>query len=364
MGLLGGAPLKTAEPFRRLVEMGADALPFLLDSLEDPTPTKLKICPGAWISAEMDINPLNPVERKAVADKNSSDEDDSIVPTRVRIGDVCFVAIGQIVGRPYSAVRYQPTLLVFLNSPLARRQLLDALRAIWSSDNPHQKLFDSLLLDYSTEGKFNGDSLDGLSEGGDFQIAAAMRLLYYYPKQFAPVIVERLKKLDVKAEGDGSSWRDVANGLYTVQFLESLSWCKEPAVDKAMFEIFERTDDARIRLTLLPSVKRTQPEKVVPKLQAMLENLPQAEQERGNGYEVLVALGKYGGTEAKGEFTKYLQQGGAQRCCTMTWVLSEVRPEWAIEFLSPMLTDKRGVRDQNDSSRLRPSGLHAQPDPF
>src|SRR5262249_31091405 len=49
MGLLNGEQAKTAEAFRKLVEAGPDALLLLLESLDDPTPTKLKIPRGQFL---------------------------------------------------------------------------------------------------------------------------------------------------------------------------------------------------------------------------------------------------------------------------------------------------------------------------
>src|SRR6185436_13894719 len=79
----------------------------------------------------------------------------------VKIGDVCFVALGQIVGRFYSAVRYQPTACIIINSPVESPEYRALVREIWESTDPEQALLQSLLVDYSTQGNFNGWSLDG-----------------------------------------------------------------------------------------------------------------------------------------------------------------------------------------------------------
>jgi hypothetical protein len=94
---------------------------------------------------------------------------------------VCFVAIGQIVGRGYSAVRYQPSMCIVINSTTASAELRDAVRTIWTSDEPRQHLLDSLLRDYSTEVAFNGKSLDGWAAGSNFKCSSAMRMLFYFP---------------------------------------------------------------------------------------------------------------------------------------------------------------------------------------
>src|SRR5262249_50307293 len=148
---------------RSLVEIGPDALPFLLEALEDKTPTKLKVTHnfgigGMWFSAELDRNPLSPVEKRALSKVlTKADDEDDEDDTRphsytVKVGDVCFVAIGQIVGRHYLAVRYQPTAIIVINSPVQTKELRERVRAIWSSKDPARTLLDSLLLDYATQG--------------------------------------------------------------------------------------------------------------------------------------------------------------------------------------------------------------------
>src|SRR5206468_4252679 len=130
------------------------------------------------------------------------------------------VAVGQIVGRPYSAVRYQPTACIYINSPVQTRYLRDAVRRVWTASNPRQALLDSLLLDYSTEGVFNGQSLDGWDVGNELQCAAALRMLYYYPEETAPLIARRLEKLDVEERPGIEKYIDraVRNGVRADQF--------------------------------------------------------------------------------------------------------------------------------------------------
>ena len=46
---------------------------------------------------------------------------------------MCFVAVGQIVGRGYAAVRYQPTACIVINSPTHDAKLRSDVRAAWVS---------------------------------------------------------------------------------------------------------------------------------------------------------------------------------------------------------------------------------------
>ncbi len=352
-GLITDHRLETSSALRNLVEIGPDALPFLLEALGDKTPTKLKVEPGFMTSFgdELEGNPLNTLERRALANKGAQraddddDADENASGYTLKIGDVCFVAIGQIVGRPYSAVRYQPSLMVVINSPVQSKELRDRVRAIWSSANPSQKLLDSLLIDYSTEGIFNGKDFNGWLEGSDRQIEAAVRLLYYFPKASTFLIAERLKRMDVgrpKKGDNGGMLRDVANGAVTTDFLKAMSWCKEPTIQQSLFDVFQRTNDVRVTLAVSPSVKVTYSDLVIRQLRAMLGKLPKSEEDaRGDGYELLRAVGQYAGKDAKTDFEDYLRDASLQRRWTMCWVLETVHHEWALEFLTPMLTDKR-----------------------
>jgi hypothetical protein len=171
----------------------------------------------------------------------------------VTVGDVCFVAVGQIVGRPYQAVRYIPSGNVVVNSPTATPVLRDLVRAAWAGDDPAKVLLDSLLTDYVTEGIFNGSSLDGWSEGSDYQVEAVVRLLYYFPDEAAPLIAARLRSMDVAArpgKRDGWMLRDVKNGAYTLDFIKAVAWCKAAPVREALAEIAKKTDEPAIKVAI------------------------------------------------------------------------------------------------------------------
>jgi len=250
IGPLKDHDTKTSDVFRSLVEMGPDALPFLLETLEDKTPTRLKVGHNSGpifmaFGTEITGNPLNKLERRVLSEVITPDYDEKSLlsePYTLKVGDVCFVAIGQIVGRQYKVVRYQPTAIGALHK---------RVRAIWSSGDPTKKLLDSLLMDYATEGVFNGSSLGGWSQGSAFQIQAAMRLLYYFPKETAPLIAERLKSFNVQdPKEDDWMKREVRNGVRTLDFIKAVSWCRAPSIQEALTDIYKRTDDAEIKKVL------------------------------------------------------------------------------------------------------------------
>lgn len=176
-GILGTPATTTPSPLRNLVRIGLPALPHLLAHLGDRRKTRLTIkhdmgMGAMWFSDEMEVadydrvaNPagVNDIARhpeKEIFDMNGSHT--------LTVGDLCFVAIGQIVNRSYNAVRYQMTACIVLNSPTHTPALAQAVRAEWQGLTP-EGYRASLLRDaYNT-----GNLLT--SEG------ALQRLCFYYP---------------------------------------------------------------------------------------------------------------------------------------------------------------------------------------
>jgi len=253
--LLGEDRLETSDVFRALVALGAEALPFLLDALEDGTPTRLTVTRhnlmglGGYIREE---NPLNQRESQVLSKPWPLEIDPADLQAdlyTVKVGDVCFVAIGQIVGRRYLAVRYIPTAIIAITSPLESDEVRKRVREIWSSKDPARRLLDSLLIDYATEANADGKS-PGWYDESDLQIAAAMRLLYYFPKESGPLIATRLRSFDLSDKVEG---RDVKNGVRTVDFIRAVAWSRAPGIQEALAAIAKRTDDETIREALAPA---------------------------------------------------------------------------------------------------------------
>lgn len=358
--LLTNHDLKSSTALETLVAIGPEALPLLLEALADKTPTKLKLEHGGgfgsmWFANELWGNPANELEMKTLGSRKRIGFGDQkhIEEYTVKVGDVCLVAIGQIVGRSYHAVRYQPTANIVINSPTEDAQLREQVQKLWTSDDPVRKLFDSLLLDYSTEGIFNGTSLDGWYAGSDLQIQAAMRLLYYFPKESSALIAERLRKLNVaktSARGHGSPatekeldafrHREVANGVRADEFIEAVSWCPEPKVHESIRGIFTRTDEIDSLLAALPGVDDAK--LLRDRLPAFLKALPADEHGAyGDGYNLLVALAKRTGSDAAPIFDAYLQGASPQRGHSAAEALQHAKGEWCIPILLHLLRDKR-----------------------
>jgi hypothetical protein len=319
--LLTDHRLKPSGTLRELVALGPDALPFLLDALDDRTPTKITITHNGVVGVMshqgfLHMNPVNPAAEGVFADqlarfgvpKRQLGVRDFPRSYTVTVGDVCFVATGQIVGRGYSAVRYVPTGSIALTSPTHDAKLCATVRAIWAGKDPAKALFDSLLADYATEGIFNGRSLDGWSAGSDFPCGAALRLLYYFPQEAAPLIAGRLDKLDVTdaLKSNGSSgWMQqcVANRVRADEFVKAVAWCEEPAVRTAVVRLFRRAEDYWALMAALPAIgdKALIRGRLEPLVDRILAD------GKASGSSVLAALAERTPDTAEAVFRKYLR---------------------------------------------------------
>jgi hypothetical protein len=365
--LLTDHQLKSSEALRALVAAGPGALPLLLAALDDQTPTRLKVehrsgFGAMWLANELWGNPVNPVEARVLGRRGQRrpgfEREKFIESYTVKVGDVCLVAIGQIVGRGYQAMRYQPTACIVINSPTEDAELRKQVRAIWSSKDPARHLFESLLLDYATLGNYKeGDSFDEWSVGSGLQVAAALRLLYYFPRETAPLIARRLQGLRVERTGPGAgspatdkelaAWarREVANGARTDELVRAVSWCREPAIRDAVRSIFRRAGDVDILLAALPALDdKADADLMRTRIGSFLGQVPRDEGGAyGDGYNLLVAAERGLHAAAKPLFVRYLEGAGPMRRYTVCQALQVAREDWSVELLGPLLDDRRPV---------------------
>jgi hypothetical protein len=189
--LLGQAPSEPSPILRKVIEKGVAAVPALLAHIDDARPTKLApVKRMMWMSLadEYDYNrrlSKQPVGigrrggdaglRTAAAARPSPEEH------AVTVGDLCFVALGQIVNRDFEAVRYQPTGGMVINSPSASKALAAAVRAEWKGLTPashRERLVQDAL---------HPDSVYR-------RIGAYYRLSFYYPDATEDVVLKTLAK--------------------------------------------------------------------------------------------------------------------------------------------------------------------------
>lgn len=176
MLLLGQAPPRRSPALTAIVEAGAVAVPVLLECLEDARPTKLPPMKAMMWSAADDEYDFNRRTGAAPAGVNrEGGVPQAPVEHVVTVGDLCFVALGQIVNRGFAAVRYQPTGGLMINSPPASKPLREVVRAEWAGlDEARHRA--SLVRDFEQP------------DHEDRRTGAATRLGYYFPDALGPLL--------------------------------------------------------------------------------------------------------------------------------------------------------------------------------
>jgi hypothetical protein len=376
-GLIGiDHGIATHPALRRLVEFGPKALPALLEALDDPTPTQLEFVHdwghgSMWSAREVPTNPLNPFESAARVQfewlaqcmDTLTAEKEGLDQHVVARGDVAFAILGQILGRDYESVRYQPSGNVVVNSPVRTPEITAALRAMWGSDDPARRLLDSLLHDYCTRG--------GVTDRGgpyDHQYPAALRLSYYFPEETRDFLVARLDGLDVdpvpwQSPGFEKAWReeDAANGCSAVELINALANSRDPAVLKAIRRAVERSTGIRFLVAALrPAFGKAEPAFLAERIAAFLESWPRFEMSPyGDEFNVLRGAAPCVPGRAAELFELWLDHETVE-CRTIALRALrglEPRPELAVAVLGPLLSHRSDTGETyaegNDRRPLR-----------
>jgi hypothetical protein len=188
-GVLGVPPSTVPPQMRELVRRGVEALPILFRHLGDRRATKLTIAdnkiltyrvfgeeydprtPPACYSACRHFDSRREECGACIRERRQQEEQWETIDGayQVKIGDVCFVLIGQIVNRNLNAVRYQPSGSQYVNSPIVKPSLAENVRADWAGLDA-QGHEASLRADVRTH-PLSGDAL--------------VRLRFYYPDAYA-----------------------------------------------------------------------------------------------------------------------------------------------------------------------------------
>jgi hypothetical protein len=109
----------------------------------------------------------------------------------VKVGDICYVLIGQIVNRQLVVVRYQPTAGLIVNSPIEAPGLAEKVRGDWGNANA-EVLKASLLEDI--HGTNRPEGMNALRYKQRFVTPALKRLRFYFPDAYSSLQGDELNK--------------------------------------------------------------------------------------------------------------------------------------------------------------------------
>ena len=131
--VLGSQAPANSLVLEKIVKRGILAVPALLKHLDDKRETKIAPVSGMmWIQFANEYDFNHRLRKKSPAGVNKDEQDmfgtDYPSSHTITVGDLCFVALGQIVNRNFSATRYQPTGGLIVNSPTYSTQLCMVVR--------------------------------------------------------------------------------------------------------------------------------------------------------------------------------------------------------------------------------------------
>lgn len=207
-----------------LAKLGSKAVPALLDHLDDDRKTKIVIKNnlfGFFGIAQDEGGKAEDEEEKGKGEKPFA----SPKQYTLRVGDLCYVALGQIVNRNYTAVHYIPSGIISITSVPHSKKLRADLKKQWG-DFTSEKHLASLTKDLNfRKGKEDDDD-------DSARVGASLRLAYYFPKEFESIAVEQLK-------------RPTRNFIETLQFVES------EKLDQAVRDLMSKTEDLQVSFALV-----------------------------------------------------------------------------------------------------------------
>ncbi|MFO0828320.1 MAG: hypothetical protein U0572_09230 [Phycisphaerales bacterium] len=330
-GILGAHHLITPETIVKLVGYGPKAMPALLRSLDDPTPTKLKIehgggFGGMWHSTEVDVSVIRVQEQEAfakhpeLAEGASGMSEEDIHEWTITRGDVCFVVLGQIVNRSYQAMRYQPSACIVINSPVKMPGIAAFVREAWRTDDPSSALLQSLVADLKSE--------EWMRAAG-----AAMRLLYYFGDAAGPLLTAQLDSI-----ADDEDSRAGA-----CELVEAIRFTDRADVLEAIVRFAERSKSPSV--IVAAAGERTvahAPERMHALLFDLLAHPPEQQYGAfGTPYQALeAALRLYPNEGEQAARTLLGTNPGAMKWPVIVAIGNAPHAPWMVEFLKPYLDDE------------------------
>jgi hypothetical protein len=389
-GILMNHGFKDDSSFLKLVEIGPPALPYLLESLTDSTPTHYTIDytnvsfggmwygerPALrWVAGEAfmiermaegkvsdkeiaerfaappefialakagklphfspqsqgEFNPKNLVEQSILAkarkelpsarsDKNDDPFGSAIRSYTITVGDVCYVLVGQITNRTYQAAQYQPTACTYIISPVHDARLAADVRAVWTTGEPTEMLYQSLQADLAAPRRL--DVADAL-----------VRLGYYYPDRCESVLLENVAKVEA---GD----KEVNDSSYeTLRLIPALLGSKNKKVRDRLFKLLQTARDPYFFIDLQEGFGREHDPLILKRAMSFIEGLPQEKEARGDE-SLLKMMSERFPEQALPIYKQFAASPSTNRrnaVINTLWYSNPLSPE----LLLPLLDDKR-----------------------
>jgi hypothetical protein len=185
----GEVALEVPPPMRELVRRGPLALPELIKHLDDKRPTKLVVgfpppgVSGVFVGKVFgyQYDPrVHDWEQKVPGGFGWTEKWFKYTYV-VKVGDICFALIGQIVNRHLLAVRPQPTGWLVVNSPIEVPDLVEKVKSDWGSGDA-ETVKASLLADVHRASQLTGINQDLYIE--TVANPALRRLKLYFPEDY------------------------------------------------------------------------------------------------------------------------------------------------------------------------------------
>jgi len=198
-GVLGIAPPKVPPQMSELVRRGASGLPELIKHLDDKRPTKLEVGnkpSGKRVGVDVFMfsyfsDQYDPRARAWPDFGHGTMGKNFKGAYTVKVADVCYVLIGQIVNRRLWAVRYQPSAGLVVNSPIEAPMLVEKVRSDWGATDA-EALRNSLLEDMHVVALPKGVSRAEYTDR--FVNPALARLRFYSPETYRALQGDDLRK--------------------------------------------------------------------------------------------------------------------------------------------------------------------------
>lgn len=183
MAVLAATDTARSVILKRIIEQGVAAVPDLLRHMSDGRTINVTPMSGMmWMdfSDEYDFNRRlresapSGVNRTTFGSNERHPRSHSLT-----VGDLCFVALGQIVNRRFSAVRYQPTGGLVVSSPTYSKRLRDVVIRDWTglTSETHKQLLIEDFIEPDFERR---------------RIGAYLRLSFYYPETVEALVLSEL----------------------------------------------------------------------------------------------------------------------------------------------------------------------------